>query len=293
VAVTIAPADAAEDKKEKSAKPKEPAAKETTKETKSKPAPIPDLLEPKESKGPIEIMDFPRTDRKPVVVIDPGHGGVDPGAKGPSGVWEKQITLGYAKALREALLKTGRYNVVLTRDDDRFILLRQRVELARKAGGAVFVSLHADAAPEASLRGLSVYTLSEKASDVEAEALAARENKADVVAGMDLTHESNDVAGILISLAQRESMNKSALLADQLVMHIAGKSPLLRNTHRFAGFAVLKAPDIPSVLVEIGFLTNAKDEKRIQTKSNRDALVQGMVRGIDAYFKAVQKGMKP
>jgi len=226
---------------------------------------------------------------KPVIVIDPGHGGVDPGAEGPGGSIEKDVVLGYAQDLQARLLRSGRYEVVLTREVDDFIMLRKRVEIARKAGAALFISLHADSA-EDPVRGLSVYTLSEKASDEEAEALAARENKADVLAGMDLSDEREDVAGILISLAERDTKNRSATLADMLVTSLDDRVRLLPNSHRFAGFAVLKAPDVPSVLVEIGFLSHPKEEKLIRSKAYRDKVTVGIAAGIDRYF-AHEKAM--
>lgn len=227
---------------------------------------------------------------KPMVVIDAGHGGQDPGTTGPGGSQEKDVVLHYAKALEKSLLATGKYRVFMTREDDRFILLRERVELARRAGGDLFISLHADSAPERNVRGLSIYTLSEKASDKEAEALAARENRADVVSGMDLSSQSKDVADILISLAQRDTMNKSAVVAMKLVAGMNGtKVRLLDNSHRFAGFAVLKAPDIPSVLIEIGFLSNDAEEKLLKSKSYRDKVIKGITRGVDAYFSARRK----
>ena len=225
---------------------------------------------------------------KPVIVIDAGHGGQDPGTSGPGGSDEKDITLDYAKALRDRLMKSGRYQVVLTRDDDEYITLRGRVDIARKAQASLFISLHADSAPDA-VRGLSVYTVSEKASDAEAEALAARENKSDVLSGMDLSEERKDVADILISLAERETKNRSATLADVLVTSLDGKVHLLSNSHRFAGFAVLKAPDIPSVLVEIGFLSHPKEEKLIRSKTYRDKVTAGIAAGVDRYFRVEKR----
>lgn len=222
---------------------------------------------------------------KPVVVIDPGHGGVDPGTSGPKGTQEKAIVLEYARALKAKLAKGGHYQVVLTRDKDEFIRLRKRVELARKAGGSIFISLHADSAGDMAARGLSVYTVSESASDEEAAALAARENKADVLAGINLSDEREDVADILISLAERETKNRSATLADLIVTSLDDKVPLLPNSHRFAGFAVLKAPDIPSVLIEIGFLSHPQEEKVIKSKSYQDKVIGGIASGVDAYFR--------
>lgn len=226
----------------------------------------------------------PKKQQKPLIVIDPGHGGVDPGTHGSTGVYEKHLVLDYAKALKARLLKTGKYRVQLTRNDDTFIMLRERVVIARSSGASIFVSLHADSAPDAA-RGLSVYTLSEKSSDQQSEALAARENKADVLAGLDLSTESKDVADILISLAQRETKNQSATLADLIVLALDGKVKMLENSHRFAGFAVLKAPDVPSILVEIGFLSNPAEEKLLLSKAHRERIVNGLASGIDSYFQ--------
>lgn len=221
---------------------------------------------------------------RPLIVIDPGHGGVDPGTTGEKGVREKDITLSYAQRLRDALLATGRFRALLTRDDDRFIRLRERIHIAREAGAKLFISLHADSAPTLEARGLSVYTLSEDASDEEAAALAAQENKADIIAGIDLSHERGDVMDILIDLAQRETKNKSVRLAELLVRELGKQVRLLPNTHRFAGFAVLKAPDVPSVIIEIGFLSHPEEEKRIQQKEHRDKVVQGIVKAVVRYF---------
>ncbi len=222
--------------------------------------------------------------KKPLIAIDAGHGGVDPGTIGPRGTQEKDVVLGYATALKNRLLKSGKYRVILTRADDNFIMLRGRVAIARKAGASLFVSIHADSADELAARGLSVYTVSEQASDKEAEALAARENKSDIIGGMDLSDERPDVADILISLAQRETKNNSATFADLLVIALGNKVRLLPNTHRFAGFAVLKAPDIPSVLVEVGFLSHPEEEKQLKSKAYRDKVVEGIAAGIDDYF---------
>jgi N-acetylmuramoyl-L-alanine amidase len=221
---------------------------------------------------------------KPTIVIDAGHGGQDPGTSGYNGTQEKEITLHYAYALRDALLKTGRYHVALTRDDDRYLLLRDRVKRARKAKGDLFISLHADSAPTRYARGLSVYTISEKASDKEAEQLAAKENKADVIGGMDLSSASKDVADILIDLAGRETRAKSAKFADLAVRYLGREVHLLSNTHRFAGFAVLKAPDIPSVLIEIGFLTTPREEHLLKSTAYQAKVVHAVVKAIDSYF---------
>ncbi len=222
--------------------------------------------------------------RKRVVVIDPGHGGVDPGAIGRKGVHEKQVTLAVGLALRTALQKRGRYEVVMTRDRDVFVRLRQRVAMARAAGADLFISLHADSNPVRSVRGASVYTLSERASDAEAAALAAQENKADLIAGVDLSAESNEVTNILIDLAQRETMNHSARFASLLVGELDKSTRVLSRSHRFAGFAVLRAPDVPSVLVELGYLSNAADEELLMQPRHRARLAETIANAVDAYF---------
>ncbi len=227
--------------------------------------------------------------KKKVIVLDAGHGGRDPGAIGVSGTKEKNITLAMAKELSSKLNATGKYKVVLTRDRDKSLRLRDRVRLARKAEGDLFISLHADSNRSRKTRGLSVYTLSERASDKEAAQLAANENKADIIAGLDLGEQTREVADILIDLAQRETMNRSAEFASYMVKEMKKNVKLLRNTHRFAGFAVLKAPDIPSVLLEMGYLSNKTEEKLLKTKAYRAKLARSAVESIDNYFSQVQK----
>jgi len=222
---------------------------------------------------------------KKVVVIDPGHGGVDPGTIGIHGIYEKNITLAVGLELRKVLMKRGRYQVVMTRDRDIFIRLRQRVAMARAAGADLFVSLHADSNHNRRVRGASVYTLSETSSDKEAAALAAKENKADLIAGVDLTGESNEVTNILIDLAQRETMNHSAEFARILVNQMDDTARMLRRTHRFAGFAVLKAPDVPSVLIEMGYLTNTADESQLLKPRYRAKLADSIADAVDDYFQ--------
>lgn len=219
-----------------------------------------------------------------VVVLDAGHGGADPGAIGVSGVYEKDITLAAVREIRRALEDTGRYKVLLTRNDDRFIRLRDRVEFARRAGAELFVSVHADSVSSRDVRGASVYTLSATASDSEAAALAEKENKADLIAGLDLSGESSEVTNILINLAQRETMNQSAAFAGHVVEHLSDATGLLPNPHRFAGFAVLKAPDIPSVLIELGFLSNRSDERALLKSDNRTRVASAVAKAIDGYL---------
>lgn len=231
--------------------------------------------------------------RKRVIVIDPGHGGVDPGAIGVSGIYEKHITLAAARDLKEYLERTGRFKVYLTRDRDVFIRLRGRIEIARERKADLFISVHADTIRNRKIRGLSVYTLSEKASDKEAGELAERENKSDLIAGIDLSHESEEVTNILIDLAQRETMNQSARLASLLVDELKSRVKVLRNPHRFAGFAVLKAPDVPSVLIEMGFLSNRDDERALRSKSHRRKVAQSIAGAVDAYFQKIESASRP
>ena len=219
-----------------------------------------------------------------VVAVDAGHGGVDPGAIGTRGTFEKTVTFSFAQDIKEQLEKTGRFKVVLTREGDRFMRLRDRIAAARRAGAQLFISLHADSHPDRSSRGASVYTLSEEASDAEAAALAAKENKADLIAGMDLSSENEVVTSILIDLAQRETKNLSAQFASMLVKELGRNTRLLRNTHRFAGFAVLKAPDVASVLIELGYLSNPADEKQLLSAEYRTKLAQSVARAVADYF---------
>jgi N-acetylmuramoyl-L-alanine amidase len=225
-----------------------------------------------------------REDTRRVIVIDPGHGGVDPGAISLSGVYEKSITLAIAEEIERQLTLSGRYKVVLTRSDDSFIRLRDRVAMARQAGADLFLSIHADSLNNHSIGGMSIYTLSETASDREAEALAAKENKADIIAGMDLREESRQVSTILIDLAQRETKNLSATLARSMIDELGRDRRLLPKPHRFAGFAVLTAPDVPSVLIELGYLSNRTDERELLDTGHRQRLARGITRALDRFF---------
>lgn len=231
----------------------------------------------------------PKRPAKRVVVIDAGHGGADPGAIGRSGVYEKDITLAFSRVMKTVIEASGRYRVHLVRDRDVYIPLRERIARARRANADLFISLHADSIRNPATRGLSVYTLSEKASDREAALLAEKENKADIVAGMDFNNEPPEVANILIDLAQRESMNESARFANILIGGATRVTKVLRNTHRFAGFVVLKAPDVPSVLVELGFLSNRTDEKKLQSRTYRQKFAEAALRSLDDYFAGIQQ----
>lgn len=221
---------------------------------------------------------------KKVIVLDPGHGGRDPGAIGYSGVYEKRITLAFGKELKRELEDQG-YKVYLTRSTDVFIPLRERVNISRKHNADLFISLHADSTKNRKAKGLSVYTLSETASDKEAAALAERENKADVISGLNLVEHSKEVTDILINLAQRETMNKSSEFATFMVKEMRKAVSLVNDTHRFAGFAVLKAPDVPSVLLEMGYVSNAQEEKLLQQSSYRKKLAVATRKAVDNYFR--------
>lgn len=222
--------------------------------------------------------------KKPLIMIDAGHGGQDPGAFGVHRTEEHDVTLNFARALKKALINSGRYRAALTREDDTYIMLPERVNIARRAKADLFISLHADSNPRAEARGLSIYTLSATASDEEAAALAERENKSDVITGIDLNTTDADVANILIDLTQRETMNKSTVLADAIVDNLSGKITRLQKTHRFAGFRVLKAPDVPSVLIELGFLSNVVDERLLLSSDYRDTVVDSIIKGVDKYY---------
>lgn len=220
----------------------------------------------------------------PLVVIDPGHGGIDPGATGKGGTNEKDIVLLVARDLRDQIWASGRYRVLMTRGADYYIALRQRFEIARSAGADIFISLHADSSPLRASRGLSVYTLSNQASDDEAAALAKRENRADVLAGVDMSRNSDRVAGILIDLAQRQALHNAHRLAGVIVAALNGRVEMVPKPQRSAGFAVLKAPDVPSVLIELGHLSNPKEEHQLRDPAYRHRLAGGVLRGIDRYF---------
>ena len=228
----------------------------------------------------------PRTDARRVIALDPGHGGVDPGAISVTGVYEKDITLAVARVVRDQLVATGRYRVVLTRDSDVFLRLRDRVALAREAGADLFISLHADSIGSSDMRGMSIYSLSDKASDREADMLAARENRADALGGVNLTAENDEVVSILIDLAQRDTMNQSRRLANLLVEEVGRHARLVPRPHRSAGFAVLTAPDVPSVLIELGYLSSPQDAKLLEQAEHRARIARSIQRSIDGYFAA-------
>ncbi len=228
--------------------------------------------------------------RRPLVVIDPGHGGIDPGAISPNGLLEKDVVLATARDLAGELTATGRLRVLLTRNSDEFIALRERVARARAAGADLFLSIHADMLPNPTLRGLSVFTQSAEASDREAAALAARENTADRVGGVRLSQQPAEVGKVLFDLARRQTANLSIVLAHQVVGQLGREVVLLEHPQRSADFAVLTAPDIPSSLVELGCLSNAREEALLRQRPYQRRLARGLARAVEAYFAAFPPG---
>ncbi len=221
------------------------------------------------------------TPKKPVIVIDPGHGGKDPGAVGRARVMEEHITLKAAIELRRQLQASGKYKVVLTRASDIYVDHDKRVLIARKAGADLFISLHADSLKTSSARGASVYTLSNRAEARTHKVVRAQNWVLDV----DLATTSDPVGNILVDLAQRKTLTKSERFSNILIPELKRSSKLLNNTHRRAGFYVLLAPDVPAVLLEMGFLSNAQDEKLLNTAAHRKKLMKSVARAIDKYFK--------
>ncbi|BCJ91096.1 N-acetylmuramoyl-L-alanine amidase [Terrihabitans soli] len=248
------------------------------------------FLQDMQEKAPAELPPAPKvvadeTDKRPVVVIDPGHGGIDTGAKGAGGEEEKNVVLGFAHTLAAKLNEAGRYRVVMTREDDSFIALADRVKIARENGARLFLSIHADSlADPFGVRGATVYTLSETASDAEAARLAEKENRADIIAGVNLTEEPDEVADILIDLARRETKVFSVRLANNLVGSARKAMRLNKNPQRSAGFLVLKAPDVPSVLLELGYMTNKEDLNLMQSQDWRDKAAAALAQAIDGFF---------
>ncbi len=258
-------------------------------------ATAPDSSRPSDEGVPIELAGrsdpttgLPRAvgdPGRPLVVLDPGHGGRDPGAVSPFGARrEKDVTLAIATAIRDALAASGRVRVAMTREDDRYLVLKDRYEIARKMRAALFISIHADAAPaNDGARGATIYTLSEVASDREAALLAEQQNQSDRIAGSALSGDSN-VDRILIDLTQRESMTVSAEFAALLKREASAYFPFRPEYHRFASLVVLKAPDVPSILFETGYLTNAVDTAYIGSAEGRKQIAMGMKSAIETHF---------
>ncbi len=225
-------------------------------------------------------------DARPLIVVDPGHGGIDSGTKSGHGQDEKDIVLAFGLMLRDKLLKTGKYRVAMTRSDDTFIPLDERVRFARASKASLFISIHADSIPrsEGQAEGASVYTLSSRASDAEAGRLAEVENKSDAIAGVDLTSEPNDVANILIDLAQRETKAFSLQFARNLVGEFKTATRLHQHPLKSAGFIVLKAPDVPSVLVELGYMSTKDDLVNLMSTNWRSRTADLVVHAVDEFF---------
>jgi N-acetylmuramoyl-L-alanine amidase len=246
----------------------------------AKAAPLPVLAAP----AKVEAGTAP-SDMRPVIVIDPGHGGPDNGTQS-GGESEKNLVLGFALTLRDRIEKSGKYRVVMTRTDDTFIPLDDRVKIARNQSAALFVSIHADALPrhEGDAQGATIYTLSDRASDAEAERLAEAENKADAIGGVNLTEEPTEVADILIDLAQRETRTFSNRFARVLMAEMKTTTRMHKHPLKSAGFRVLKAPDVPSVLVELGYVSNKDDLEHLVSENWRSRTVASVAHAIDAFF---------
>ncbi|MGB6318658.1 MAG: N-acetylmuramoyl-L-alanine amidase [Litorimonas sp.] len=216
----------------------------------------------------------------PLIVIDPGHGGRDPGAIGQNGLYEKTVTTAAAKELSRLLLATGRYDVHLTRSGDTFVEHDDRVRIAREKQADLFISIHADSTSSRSTRGASVYTLADRARNRSRRIV----NNQNWIMDVDLAEQSDSVGDILVDLAQRSTETQSEAFADILLDNLEGQTRLVNNSHRRAGYYVLLAPDVPAVLLELGFLSNAQDEKLLKTKAHRDKLMRAVRRSVDEYF---------
>jgi N-acetylmuramoyl-L-alanine amidase len=227
----------------------------------------------------------PVSSAKKIIVIDPGHGGIDSGTSGVNGLLERDLVLDEGLRLARALRANPNFTVYMTRDTDVFIPLRERVNITRSHKADLFISLHADSNPGADVTGLSVYTLSEKGSDKEAAALARKENQSDIIAGVDLGGENSAVAPILLDLEQRDTMNKSSRFAQLALTSLSGATDILpRQPHRAAAFVVLKAPDVPSVLIELGYLSNASDADQMNTARWRNGVANAIATAVERHF---------
>ncbi|MES0881825.1 N-acetylmuramoyl-L-alanine amidase [Roseibium sp. SCP14] len=242
-------------------------------------------IEKKSSKS--DRLTAQKSKDKPLILLDPGHGGIDTGATGVAGTLEKAIVLDFARLLKEKLDEGDRYDVRLTRDDDTFIPLSRRVEIGHELAADLFISIHADSVRRGRkiVRGATVYTLSDRASDQLAEELAETENMSDVIAGVVLDEEPTDVTDILLDLARRETRSFSVYFARTLVSEMKSAVRLINNPHRSAGFKVLKAHDVPSVLVELGYLSNEHDEKLLISEEWRDRMASAMTEAIHGFFR--------
>jgi N-acetylmuramoyl-L-alanine amidase len=231
-------------------------------------------------------------DRRPLIVIDPGHGGIDNGTQAANGVTEKSIVLEFSLMLRDTIEKTGKYRVVMTRADDTFVPLGERVNIARARQASLLLSVHADALArgDGDAQGATVYTLSDTASDAAAARLAENENRADVIAGMDLSAEPGDVADILIDLARRETKTFAMQFARGLVAELRKATRLHKDPLKSAGFRVLRAPDVPSVLIELGYVSNRKDLKSLTSEAWRSRTAGSIAQAVDTFFMTRMAG---
>jgi N-acetylmuramoyl-L-alanine amidase len=225
-------------------------------------------------------------DNRLKIVLDPGHGGIDSGARGETGVVEKDVTLAFAKVLGQKLRQTGLYDVFYTREDDSFVSLGGRVAFARTHNADLFVSIHANSFLGGAVSGAIIYTISDQASDKMAEELAAKENQADVLAGVDIGEDdSDDVKDILVDLTRRETRNFGVVFAQNLIREMKGSTRMFKIPHQTASFKVLEAPDVPSAMIELGYLTNKNDEKLMQSDDWRAKTADSVVRAVGSYFK--------
>lgn len=228
-----------------------------------------------------------KSDGRRVIVIDPGHGGIDPGAMSRSKTKEKDVVFAFAQALEKALAGSGAYDVRLTRPDDRFMSLSARVAFTRAAGADLFIAIHADTVRGQTVSGTTLYTLSDEASDEEAAALALKENRVDIIAGVDLGEQVGEVADILIELVQRESKNHANLFSRTALKELKGVTTMTGKPVRSAGFVVLKSPDVPSVLIELGYLSSRSDEKKLKDPAWRDKMAAALAKAIYTHFAAL------
>ncbi|MCH6203943.1 N-acetylmuramoyl-L-alanine amidase [Brucella intermedia] len=231
---------------------------------------------------PVQAASQNGTARPFTIMIDPGHGGIDSGAESLSGIKEKDLTLAFGQELRDRLAQDKNIKVLMTREDDTFLRLSERVRIARQHEADLFISIHADTITQHDIRGATVYTISDKASDSVARAMAERENKSDTLAGA-APEEQPEVTDILLDLTRRETHTFSLSFAEKVIHSLQGQVNLINNPHRFAGFQVLRAPDVPSVLIEIGYLSNAEDEKLISNPEWRKKLADRLAIAIKAF----------
>jgi len=241
-------------------------------------------LPPRERAVDLPEIAGPDDSSRPLVVIDPGHGGHDYGAVGAGGLHEAELTLALARGLRDEIARRARVRVALTREGDRFLALEERFGIARRLGADLFISIHADAAADDGARGATLYTLSERASDAVAARLAARENRADTINGVALKEQPGDVAAILLDLSRRQTFARSTAFARLVLREGAGAIRFRAEPLKSAAFVVLKSPDVPSVLFESGYISNADDAARLTDPAARDRFSRAFARAIEAYF---------